>query len=177
MITWPDLVIGGIALIFALKGFKRGFVGEIGGFIALSAAIWSALHYPGTLDPLMRDTFHIAAGSAHLAGMVGFAVIVYVALLVIAAFLARIAKLPVINIGNAAGGAVVGGLKALIGIWAVLYVGLFLPIPADVRGDLHKSTAVALVTSENQQIDGIVINTMPSVFRPLVEPFFARHRV
>ena len=42
MITWPDLVIGGIALLLALKGWKRGFVTEIGGFIALAAATWAA---------------------------------------------------------------------------------------------------------------------------------------
>jgi len=37
-LTWPDLVIGGIALLFALKGWKRGFVGEISGAIALAGA-------------------------------------------------------------------------------------------------------------------------------------------
>ena len=49
-VTWPDLVISAALLVFALKGWKRGFVAEIGGFIALAAAVWAALRYPGVLD-------------------------------------------------------------------------------------------------------------------------------
>jgi membrane protein required for colicin V production len=177
VITWPDLVIGAIALLFALKGWKRGFVAEIGGFIALAAAIWAALHYPGTFDQAARDYGHVNAGSAHVVGMVAFALIVYVALLVISGVLSRLAKLPVIGLGNGLGGAAVGIVKALIGTWAVLYVALFFPLPSDLRTDLHNSQLVALVTSENPQIDGIVKATMPWFVRPLVQPLFARHRV
>jgi len=176
-VTWPDLVIGAIALLFALKGWKRGFVKEIGGFIALGAAIWAALHYPGTLDAVMHDYFHVSEGSAHVAGMVTFAIVVYVALLVVSVVLSGIARLPVIGLGNALGGAAIGVVKALIGTWAVLYVALFFPLTTDLRNDLRASQLVALVTSENPQIDGAVKNTMPWFVRPLVQPLFARHRV
>ena len=175
--SWPDLVIGGIVLLFALKGWKRGFVKEIGGFIALAAAIWAALHYPGTLDGVMHDYFHVSEGSAHVAGMVTFAVIVYVALLVVSVVLSGVARLPLIGLGNALGGAAVGVIKALVGTWAALYVALFFPLPHDLRTDLHNSQLVALVTSQNQQIDGLVKNTMPWFIRPLAQPLFARHRV
>lgn len=175
--TWPDLVIGAFALVFALKGFKRGFVAEIGGFVALAAAIFAALHYPGTLDATMRGFFHVDRGSAHVAGMIAFAVIVYAALLLIASVLSRIAKLPVIGIGNALAGAAVGLVKALIGVWAVLYVVLFFPLPGELRTDLHRSALVAIVTSENPQIDAIVQATMPWFLRPVTEPLFAHHRV
>jgi uncharacterized membrane protein required for colicin V production len=175
--TWPDLVIGALALVSALKGFKRGFVAEIGGFVALAAAIFAALHYPGTLDSTMRAVFHIDPGSAHIAGMISFAVLVYVVLLVIASVLSRIAKLPVIGLGNALGGAAVGIVKALIGVWAVIYVALFFPLPDGLRSDLHKSTLVAIVTSQNHQIDTLVQNTMPWFLRPITLPLFANHRV
>jgi uncharacterized membrane protein required for colicin V production len=176
-VTWPDLVIGAIALVFALKGFKRGFVGEVGGFVALAAAIWAALHYPGVLDSTMRQFFHLDRGSAHIAGMISFAVLVYVALLVIAGVLSRIAKLPVIGLGNALGGAAVGAVKALIGIWAVLYVALFFPLPAGLRSDLRDSRLVAIVTSENGRIDSFVEQTMPWFIRPVTLPLFANHHV
>jgi uncharacterized membrane protein required for colicin V production len=176
-VTWPDLVIAAIALLFALKGWKRGFVAEIGGFIALCAAIWAALHYPGVLDQPARDYAHVNEGSAHVVGMIAFALIVYVALLAISVILAGIAKLPVIGIGNALGGAAIGVVKAAVGIWVVLYVALFFPLTSDLRTDLHNSQLVAIVTSENPYIDGVVKKTMPWFVRPLVEPIFARHRV
>ena len=118
--TWPDLVIVVIALLFALKGWKRGFVAEIGGFIALAAAIWAALIYPGTFDSTIQQLTHLGEGSVHVIGMVSFALLVYVALMVISSMLSRIARLPVIGIGNGIGGALVGVVKALLGAWAVI---------------------------------------------------------
>jgi membrane protein required for colicin V production len=175
--TWPDLVIGFIALLFALKGWKRGFVAEIGGFIALAAAIWAAIHYPGTFDTFFRDDVHLGEGSAHVVGMVVFALIVYVALMVISSVLSRIAKLPVIGLGNGLGGALVGVAKSLVGVWVVLYVLLFFPLTRDIRADFHKSALVALVTQENPQIDDFLRGTMPWFVRPMVAPLFARHHV
>ena len=176
-VSWPDLVIGAIVLLFALKGWKRGFVAEIGGFIALAAAAWAALHYPGVLDSILAEYAHLGDGSAHLVGMIVFAGIVYVALMVVSAVLSRIARLPVIGLGNGIAGAGVGAVKALIGVWIVLYVALFFALPRDVRGDLHNSAIVGYVTQDNAQVDRFVIGTMPWFIRPLASPLFARHRL
>ncbi len=175
--TWPDLVIAAIALLFALKGWKRGFVAEIGGFIALAAAIWAALSYPGTFDTTVRELTKLGEGSAHVIGMVAFALVVYIALMVISAVLSRVARLPVIGLGNGIGGACVGVVKALLGTWAVIYVALFFPLTRDFRADLHHSQAVAFVSQDNAQIDAYMKSTMPWWVRPLVAPLFARHRV
>ncbi|HEV2738940.1 MAG TPA: CvpA family protein [Candidatus Elarobacter sp.] len=175
--TWPDLVIGFIALLFALKGWKRGFVAEIGGFIALAVAIWAAIHYPGTFDAFFRDMVHLGEGSAHVVGMVVFALMVYVALMVISSVLSRIAKLPIIGLGNGLGGAFVGVAKSLVGVWVVLYVLLFFPLTRDIRTDFHNSATVAFVTQRNPQIDEFFRGTMPWFVRPMVAPLFARHRV
>src|ERR1700738_406193 len=147
--SWPDLVIVIIALILAYKGWRRGFVTEIGGFIALAAAVWAAVFYPGTLDGVRTNYFHLGAGSAHVVGMIVFAILVYVALMVLSAILSRIAKLPVIGIGNAVGGSAVGVAKALLGTWAVVYVALFFPLSSDFRRDLHNSQLVEIVAQQN----------------------------
>lgn len=175
--TWPDLVILAFVLLFALKGWKRGFVAEIGGFIALAAAIWAALRYPGTFDTTIQQMTKVGEGSAHVIGMVAFALIVYIALMVISTMLSRIARLPIIGIGNGAGGAAVGVVKALLGVWAVVYVALFFPLTHDLREDLHDSKLVAFVSQDNSQVDNYMKSTMPWWVRPLVSPLFIRHRV
>jgi uncharacterized membrane protein required for colicin V production len=176
-VTWPDLVIAAIVLLFALKGWKRGFVAEIGGFIALAAALWAAFIYPGTLDPYVRDILHLGEGSAHVVGMAMFAIAVYIVLMLVSATLSRVARLPVIGLGNALGGAAIGVVKAVLGLWVVLYVALFFPLSPDLRGDLHASRLVAYITQDNGRVDALVKGTLPWFVRPFAQPFFNRHRV
>ena len=59
----------------------------------------------------------------------------------------------------------------------MLYVVLFFPIPNDLRADLHRSALVALVTQPDAAVDEAVRGLMPWFVRPLVAPFFSRHRV
>lgn len=122
-------------------------------------------------------SLHVGEGSAHVIGMIAFAVIVYASMMVLSSALSRIAKLPLIGVGNAAGGAAVGIAKALVGSWIVLYVILFFPLTHDLRGDLRHSQLVAVVTEPNAQIDRFVRDTMPWFIRPLVAPVFAMHRL
>jgi len=176
-VTWPDLVIVVVALILALKGWKRGFVSEIGGFIALAAAVVAAIFYPGTFDATVAQYAHLGEGSAHVVGMIVLAVIVYVALMVLSSILSGIAKLPVIGIGNGLGGAVVGIAKALLATWAVIYVALFFPLSSDFRADLHNSQLVELVAQQNPTVDAFVRETLPWFVRPFAKPLFDRHHV
>jgi hypothetical protein len=59
----------------------------------------------------------------------------------------------------------------------VLYVVLFFPLPNDLRGDLHRSPLVQLVTQPDHHVDEDASNLMPWFIRPLAIPFFARHRI
>ena len=175
--TWPDLVIAAVALLFALKGWKRGFVAEIGGFIALACALWAAFAYRGELDSYARDYLNLGEGSAHVVGMAAFAIAVYVVLMLLSAALSRVARLPVIGLGNALGGAAIGVCKAALGLWLVLYVALFFPLTPDLRHDLHRSQLVAYLAEENPRVDALIKGTLPWFVRPFAQPFFNRHRV
>ncbi len=175
--TWPDLVIGGLALIFALKGWKRGFVAEFSGAVAVGAAIVAALRYPGSLDDLAQRYVHASAGAAHIVGMVVFALAVYAAVMALAWIFGRFARLPVISLGNSAAGAAVGLAKALVGAWAVLYVALFFPLTHDVRSDLRHSTLASIVTQPNARVDAVMRGALPSAVKPFADPIFVNHRV
>ena len=174
---WPDIAIVGILGIGALKGWKRGLVAEIGGAIAIAVALWAALHYNGAFDPLAGTFTHSGPGSAHVVGMIVFAIAVYLALLVVSFALARVARLPVIGLGDNAGGTIDGIAKAAVFVWAILYVGLLFPLPSDVRTDLEHSTLVHLETQPNKQIDDAIVSTLPWFARPFVGGFLKGHRV
>lgn len=175
--AWPDVVIGAFALIAALRGWKRGFVSELPGFVALGLAFYTGFRYNGWLDKPIAAWMHLGPGSAHVVGMAASGFVVYLALLVASLILGRIAKLPVIGTGNAAAGALLGILKAGLVVWAVLYVALFFPLSTDLRGDLRHSALVNLIARPNVYVDRAIEAQMPWFIRPLVSPLFAHHRV
>lgn len=176
-LAWPDLIIGGITIFFAVRGFQKGFVSELAGAVAVFVAIVAAFRYTGAFDGTVTGLTGLTAGSAHAVGLLIFAIIAYAVVMLIAYLLGRIAKLPMLGLVNGVMGAIIGACKALFGAFIVLYAVLFLPIPSDLRHDLHRSALVALVTQPDAAVDDAVTGLMPWFVRPLLGPFFARHHV
>jgi uncharacterized membrane protein required for colicin V production len=176
-LAWPDLVIGGITIFFAFRGFQKGFVSELAGAVAVFVAIVAAFRYTGAFDGLVTSVTGLTAGSAHAVGLLVFAIVAYAMVLLVAYVLGRVAQLPMLGIVNGVLGAAIGASKALFGAFLVLYAILFFPIQADVRSDLHRSALVSLVTQPDAAVDDALRGLMPWFVRPLVGPFFSRHHV
>jgi uncharacterized membrane protein required for colicin V production len=176
-LAWPDLIIGGITIFFAVRGFQKGFVSELAGAVAVFVAIVAAFRYTGAFDGIVTQITGLTAGSAHAVGLLLFAMAAYAVVMLIAYLLGRVAKLPLLGIANGALGALVGAGKALFGAFLVLYAVLFFPIPGDLRNDLHRSVLVSLVTQPDRGVDDALRGLMPWFVRPLVGPFFDRHHV
>lgn len=149
---------------------------ELAGTVALIIAVIAAFWYPGTFDGVIAAVTHVGPGSAHMLGLVLWAAVAYGIVMFVAYILGRVARLPVVGLVNGIAGAVLGASKALLGAWAVLYVLLFLPLPPDLRGDLHRSTLVQFVTQPDEQIDNTIRGALPWFIRPFMGPFFDRHR-
>ncbi|MGH7714783.1 MAG: CvpA family protein [Vulcanimicrobiaceae bacterium] len=175
--TWPDILILAILLIGALKGFKRGLVSEIGGFIAIVIAFWAGLHYNGAFDDLAQHVTHATPGSAHVIAAIAFAIVIYIVLLVLSNVLAVFAKLPILGLANNVLGIPVGIVKAAFLVWAVIYVALLFPLPSDVRSDLRHSSLVSMATQPNAQVDAVIVESLPWFARPFVQGFLKSNRV
>lgn len=176
-IAWPDILIGAILAIAALKGYKRGFIMELAGAIALAASLIAPWFYNGGFDEPLQRAAHLNAGAAHVLAMVLVGIVAYIAVMLIARVLSAVAKLPVLGLGNALAGAGIGLLKAAVGIWLVLYIALFFPLSPQLRADLHHSRLAAVLTQYNPAIDGALTATLPGFARVLAAPLFERHRV
>jgi membrane protein required for colicin V production len=176
-ILWPDILIAAILAFTALKGFKRGFVMELSGAVALALALIVPWFYNGAFDGSLEKSVHLGPGAAHVIAIFLVGLATYVGVLLLARVLNAIAKLPVLGTGNALAGAGIGALKGAIGLWILLYVALFFPLSRDIRADLHRSALTSLITEPNARVDSALIATLPSFARPLVNPLFERHRV
>lgn len=175
-IAWPDILIAAILFVAALKGFKRGFILELSGAVALLLSLVTPWFYNGAFDSTLAEKAHLGP-AAHVVAMFLVGLATYVGVLVLARILNAIAKLPVLGMGNALAGGAIGLLKGAIGVWIVLYVALFFPLSPGLRGDLHRSTLVSWIVQPNARVDSAVIATLPWFARPLMNPLFERHRV
>lgn len=176
-VAWPDLLIAAVLLIAVLKGYKRGFVMELAGAVALICSLITPWLYNGAFDAAVSRATHLSTGSAHVVAMFLVGIATYVAVLLAARAINLFAKLPVVGFGNAVAGAAAGLVKALVGVWAILYIALFFPLSASIRSDLHRSTLVAYITKPNAGIDERISASLPPFARPFAAPVFRRHRV
>ena len=175
-LLWPDLIIGAILIFAGFSGYKRGFVSEITGLVALAAALIAPWYYTGGFDSSLAQTFHLPESLAHPAGMLLTAIIAFVLVLALGWVLNRFAKLPLVNIANALAGLLVGCGKGALVLWLVLYVALLFPIPPLVRADLRHARFVHYFADPDPLIDGVIMGAAPFA-RPMLEPLFARHRI
>lgn len=176
-IAWPDVVIVVILAIATLKGWSRGFVSELGGALAVTAGLVAPWFYGGWFDAQIEAITKVGPGSAHVIGMFLTGLLAYIVVVAIARVLNRIARLPVLGLGNALGGAAIGFCKGAVLLWLVLFIALFFPLSRDIRDDLHRSQLAPYLTTYDKQVDDAVLATIPWFARPFVMPYFRRHHV
>lgn len=174
---WPDVIIVAILLIAAYKGFRRGFVSELAGAVAVVASLITPWYYNGSFDALLESVIHVGPGSAHVVGMFLTGFITYAIVIAAAWVLNRFAKLPLITIGNSLGGAVIGACKGAVLLWLVLFVALYFPLSPDIRADLHRSRLATYFVGPDPNIDQAIVATVPWFARPFLNPYFRRHHI
>ena len=176
-ISWADIFILLIVAIMAARGFERGLIREIAGFVALAAALIVPWYYSGALDEPIAGSLRVELPVAHVIALAGCAAIAYAVVLLVAAYLGRIKKMPVLGLGNAVAGAVAGLVKGVIFVWIVLFVALFFPLSPGIRASLHGSHIATYLMSYNRPIDASIEATIPPWTLPLLQPYFKRHHV
>lgn len=174
---WPDIVIAIILIIATYKGFARGFVSELGGAVAVVAGLVAPWYYNGSFDGWLESQVHLGPGSAHVVGMFLTGFIAYAVVIAISWALSRIAKLPVLNIGNSIGGAAIGLFKGAVLMWLVLFVALYFPLSPDIRADLHNSRLAPYFVGPDENIDKSIESIIPWYARPALWPYFRRHHL
>jgi uncharacterized membrane protein required for colicin V production len=176
-VAWPDVVIVIVLGIATWKGYSRGFVSELGGAVAVTAALVTPWFYNGSLDPQIQHLTNLGPGSAHVVGMFATGLLTYVILLFVARLLGNIARLPLLGIGNALGGAFIGFAKGAILLWLLLFVALFFPLSPDIRAGLHDSRFAPDLVLYDAPLDDAILSTIPWFARPFVMPYFRRHHL
>jgi uncharacterized membrane protein required for colicin V production len=173
--TWPDIVIGAILLLAALRGFKTGLVAEVGGVLALVAAVWGTVTYRGALDATIVNITSMSPGTAHVIGAIATGAGAFAFVALVSAVANRFASLQIVGIANALGGALAGLLKGLVFVWVLLFAALFFPIGAGARADIKSSLLGSLLLAPNAFVDAQLEANVPPFARPFAEPVLRAH--
>jgi uncharacterized membrane protein required for colicin V production len=176
-VAWPDVIVAVVLVIATLKGYSRGFVSELGGAVAVTAALVTPWFYNGSLDPQIERLANLGPGSAHVIGMFATGLATYIVILIVARVLGSVAKLPLLGLGNSLGGALIGFAKGAILLWLVLFIALFFPLSRDIREGLHQSRLAPYLVTYDAPIDDAILSTIPWFARPFVMPYFRRHHL
>jgi uncharacterized membrane protein required for colicin V production len=176
-LAWPDVVIVIVLAIATLKGYSRGFVTELGGAVAVTAALVTPWFYNGSLDPQIARFTNLGPGSAHVIGMFATGLGTYILILIVARLLGTVAKLPLLGLGNALGGAAIGFAKGAVLLWLVLFIALFFPLSPDIRDGLHQSRLAPYLVTYDPPLDDAILSTIPWFARPFAMPYFRRHHL
>ncbi len=175
--AWPDLIIMIVLVIAAFKGYAKGFVAELGGALAVVAALITPWFYNGAFDKQIAHYTKVGPGSAHVIGMFITGLLTYIVVLIIARVLSGVAKLPVLGFGNALAGAIVGLGKAAVLLWVILFIALFFPLSRDIRDSLRYSLLAPYLVTYYTPVDNEILTTIPWFARPIVMPYFRRHHL
>jgi uncharacterized membrane protein required for colicin V production len=176
-IVWPDLLFAAVIALAVYKGFTRGFVKELGGLIAIAAAMIAPWFYNGSADWIIAKYTDLGPPLAHAAGMIATSVAAYLIVMTIVLIVGAIVKLPILGAGNKFAGAAVGFAKGYVVLWALLFVALFFPLTPAIRTNLHESRLAPFFTAYDSNVDKSFIAALPEFARPFVQPFFANHHV
>lgn len=176
-VAWADIAIFAVLAFTTYRGYSRGLISELAGIVALIAALVVPWYYNGILDGPIHSVTGLAAPLAHVVGMVLSSIAAYAVVLVVANFLGRVKKVPVLGLGNAMGGAAIGLAKGAILVWLILFIALFFPLTAPIRASLHHSRLAPFFVAFDANIDHAVVSTIPPLVLPIVSPFFDRHHI
>jgi len=159
-----------VLIVGTVKGFVRGFVAELGGVAAVVAGIVAPWYYNGAADAQIEAVTHAPPSTAHVIGQAGTGIAAYVVVLIVAAILGRIAKLPLLGIGNALAGAAIGFLKGAVLVWIVLLAATLLLPASSWKADLGRSKLAAAFSSADAPVEAALGRFVPPAVRPWVVP-------
>ncbi len=161
----------------AHKGWKRGFISELGGTIALIAAFAAAWLYPGWWDRFIHTMTGVSLASAHVIGFAICAIATYSIVAFLGWTLERYAQGSIVAPIDAFLGSLVGVVKAGFLFWAIIYVALFFPLSPDLRNDLRHTFLIRYIVTPNENIDHNLREDLPWFVHPFVSPIFRRHEL
>ena len=118
--NYLDLILGGLILYGAVKGFFKGFIIEAASLLALLLGVVCALLFSASVGNLLSTYFKDSPIPPAGVIFIGIFIAVIIGINLLARFITKLLKMVALGVVNRVFGAVFGGLKFVLALSAVL---------------------------------------------------------
>ena len=141
-----DLVILAAAALLVFRGWRKGLLRQVAGFVALILSLLLVVRLAPSWAMLVEEWLGIPYGGA--LALVGLALFVGVGIVVWAALqaLTRMMRFPGLSTLDRAAGAALGLVWLVAWVMALVWFASFLPLPDTLTDMLSESRAVGRIT-------------------------------
>jgi membrane protein required for colicin V production len=153
--NYIDIILLILLFLSAINGFRKGFVEELAGLVALLLGIWAALHFSGLVAQLLAENFGFQNRYLHGVSFLITFIIVLILVNIIGAFISNLVKAIHLGFLNQLAGLVFGVIKG------ALVLSVFLVLFNKLDEDVHLLSRDAKAGS---RLFVPIKNFAPSVF-------------
>jgi membrane protein required for colicin V production len=134
-----DIIIWGILLAFAAKGFLKGLVREVCSLLGLVAGVWGAVKYSASLAGFTKSFIHLPSHVASALSFAGIFLIISLLFFLVGNLLTVVFKIMLLGGINKVGGIVFGLMEGAFILCMALYFCTGKMAPGKLRNHLLSS--------------------------------------
>jgi uncharacterized membrane protein required for colicin V production len=175
--TWIDvLAIATLAVAF-YAGWRAGLVAEFFDLAALVSAALLATMWSGGFASGLPPTWPLSEASRHVIALWALFLLIYGVIRTLGWLFEHYFDWPGKHWIGRVGGGLIGAIKALLVLFAILYVALFFPIDRQVRDTLRASPIARQFDRYFPRINDAIVNLMPRYDKLIARPLMNAHRL
>jgi membrane protein required for colicin V production len=152
--SFVDILIWAVLLVFAVKGFSRGLVREVCSLLGLVAGGWAAFRYAPYLAEAVRPIIHLPHHVAVVLSFVFLFLLIGLLFFLVGHLLTVVFKIMLLGGINRVGGVLFGLMEGAFILCLVLNLGISKPMPGKLKEYLLRSPTARPFISTGREIIG-----------------------
>jgi membrane protein required for colicin V production len=117
-----DIILAIMLLLFAIGGFRQGFIIGLATLAGLFLGIWASMHFSGYTGHFLKDIVHLHTRHLVLISFIFTFLVVLILTFILGKILETFIKVVALGLVNKLAGAVFGIVKGCLILSAVLYL-------------------------------------------------------
>jgi len=153
--NYLDVILGILLILSAINGFRKGFVEELAGLVALILGIWVAIHFSDTVGQYLINLFNFSSKHISIIAFIITFIIVVILINIVGAIVSKMVKTVRLGFLNRLAGLAFGMVKG------ALILSILLVVFHKIDKDVH---IVSEQTKTTSRLYNPIKNFAPDVF-------------